>query len=52
LRWLLLLEEYAVTFGSLPEKKQTNVFANALSFLDIDELKIQELETESLTLLS
>jgi hypothetical protein len=48
LRWLLLLEEYGVTFEYLPEKK--NVVADALSHLDINSLKIQE--EEVLTLLS
>jgi hypothetical protein len=48
LRWLLLLEDYGVTFEYLPGKK--NVVANALSCLDIDSLKIQE--EEVLTLLS
>jgi hypothetical protein len=42
LRWLLLLEEYGVTFEYLPGKK--NVVADALSCLDIDSLKIQEEE--------
>jgi hypothetical protein len=46
--WLLLLEEYGVTFEYLPGKK--NVVADALSHLDIDSLKIQE--DEVLTLLS
>jgi hypothetical protein len=48
LRWLLLLEEYGVTFEYLPGKK--NVVADVLSHLDIDSLKIQE--EEVLTLLS
>jgi hypothetical protein len=48
LRWLLLLEEYGVSFEYLPGKK--NVEADALSCLDIDDLKIQE--EEALTLLS
>jgi hypothetical protein len=46
--WLLLLEEYGVTFEYLSGKK--NVVADALSCLDIDSLKIQE--EEVLTLLS
>jgi hypothetical protein len=46
--WLLLLEEYGVTFEYIPGKK--NVVADALSCLDIDSLKIQE--EEVLTLLS
>jgi hypothetical protein len=40
--WLLLLEEYGVTFEYLPGKIQKNVVADALSRLDIDSLKIQE----------
>jgi hypothetical protein len=52
LRWLLLLEENGVTFEYLPEKKQKNVVADALSRLDIDSLKIQEEAEEVLTLLS
>jgi hypothetical protein len=43
LLWLLLLEEYGVTFEYLPGKIQKNVaaFVDALSRLDIDSLKIQ-----------
>jgi hypothetical protein len=48
--WLLLLEEYGVTFEYLPEKKQTNVVTDALSHLDIDCLKIQEEKEEVLRL--
>jgi hypothetical protein len=50
--WLLLLEEYGVTFEYLPGKKQkiVDALADALSRLDIDSLKIQE--EEVLTLLS
>jgi hypothetical protein len=50
--WLLLLEEYGVTFEYLPRNKQKNVetVVDDLSRLDIDRLKIQE--EEVLTLLS
>jgi RNase H-like domain found in reverse transcriptase len=48
LRWLLLLEEYGVTFEYLPGKK--NVVADALSCLDIDELTIPQ--EEALAILS
>jgi Aspartyl protease len=48
LRWLLLLEEYGVTFEYPPGKK--SVVADALSCLDIDELK--NTPEEVLTLLS
>jgi hypothetical protein len=47
--WLLVLEEYGVTFEYLPGKKNVAVVADALSRLDIDCLKIQE--EEVLTLL-
>jgi hypothetical protein len=52
--WLLLLEEYGVTFEYLPGKKLENVadVADALSRLDIDSLKIQEEAEEVFTLLS
>jgi hypothetical protein len=48
--WLLLLEEYGVTFEYLPGKKNVGTVADALSRLDIDNLKIQEVEV--LTILS
>jgi hypothetical protein len=48
--WLLLIEEYGVTFEYLPGKKNVDIVADALSRLDIDSLKIQE--EEVLTLLS
>jgi hypothetical protein len=48
--WLLLLEEYGVTFEYLPGKKNVAFVADALSRLDIDSLKIQE--EEVFTLLS
>jgi hypothetical protein len=50
--WLVLLEEYGITFEYLPGKKQKNVVADALSRLDIGSLKIQEEAEEVLTLLS
>jgi hypothetical protein len=51
LRCLLLLKEYGVTFEYLPGKKYVSTFADALSCLDIDSLKIHE-NKEELTLLS
>jgi hypothetical protein len=48
--WLLLLEEYGLTFEYLPGKKNVLTAADAVSRLDIDSLKIQE--EEVLTLLS
>jgi hypothetical protein len=50
--WLLLLEEYGVTFEYLPGKKNVAAIADALSRLEIDSLKIQEDKEEVLTLLS
>jgi hypothetical protein len=51
--WLLLLEEYGLTFEYLPGKKQKNVgtVVDALSRLDIDSLKIKK-EEKVLKLLS
>jgi hypothetical protein len=46
--WLLLLEEYGVTFEYLPGKKNIDTVADGLSRLEINSLKIQEV----LTLLS
>jgi hypothetical protein len=48
LRWLLLLEEYGVTFEYLAGKKNVGTVADALSRLDIDSLKIQEEEMSTL----
>jgi hypothetical protein len=39
--WLLLLEEYGVTFEYLPGKKNVGIVVDVLSRLDIDSLKIQ-----------
>jgi hypothetical protein len=47
LRWILLLEEYVVTFENLIGKE--NVVADVLSRLDIDILKIQEEEVLNLS---
>jgi hypothetical protein len=44
LRWLLLLEEYRITFEYLPGKKDDGTVADALSRLDVDKLKIKEEE--------
>jgi hypothetical protein len=38
--WLLLLEEYGVTFEYLPGKKSVASIADALSRIDIDSLNI------------
>jgi hypothetical protein len=43
LSWLLLLEEYGVTFEYLPGNKQKNVDADVLYRLDIDILKDQKI---------
>jgi hypothetical protein len=48
----LLHEEYGVAYEYLPGKKQKNIFVDALSCLEIDSLKIQDKEAESLTLFS
>jgi hypothetical protein len=52
--WLLLLEAYGVIFEYLPGKKQKNVadVTDALSRLDIDNMKIQEDTEEVSTILS
>jgi hypothetical protein len=49
--WLLLLEEYGVTFEYLQGKIPKFFVADALSCLDIDSLKIQDNKDEALTLL-
>jgi hypothetical protein len=40
LHWLLLLEEYGITFEYIPGKKNTGAVADALPRLEIDSLKI------------
>jgi hypothetical protein len=40
--WILLLEEYGVTFEYLSGKKNVSAVVYALSRLDIDSLKNQE----------
>jgi hypothetical protein len=40
--WLLLLEEYGVTFEYLPGKKNVATVVDTLPRLDIDSLKIQK----------
>jgi hypothetical protein len=46
LRWLLLQEDYGISYEYLPGKK--NVVADALSRLDIDDLRVEEEETLAL----
>jgi hypothetical protein len=48
--WLVVIEEFGVTFDYIPGKKKKNVVGDAFSLLDIDSLKIQE--EEVLTLFS
>jgi hypothetical protein len=50
--WLLLIEEYGVTFEYLPGKNNMCNVVDALSRLDIDSLEIQEVTEEALILLS
>jgi hypothetical protein len=50
--WLLLLEEYEVTFEYLQGKTNVAAVEDPLSRLDIDSLKIQEEPHKVLTLLS
>jgi hypothetical protein len=45
--WLLLLEEFGVTFEYPPGKKNVGTVADTLSRLDIDSLKIQEEEVST-----
>jgi hypothetical protein len=52
LSWLLLIEEYGVTFEYLPGKKIVVTIVDDLSRHEIDSLKIQEEEVEELTLFS
>jgi hypothetical protein len=47
LQWILLLEEYGVTFDYLPGKEKVVSFADNLYHLDNDSLKMQE-ETRSI----
>jgi hypothetical protein len=39
--WILILEEYGVTFEYLPGKKKFGTVADSISHLDIGNLKIQ-----------
>jgi hypothetical protein len=54
LLWILFLDVYGETFEYLPGNKNKCVvaFADALSRLEIDSLKIQEETEEILTILS
>jgi hypothetical protein len=44
LSWILIHEEFGVTFEYLPGMKNVSTVADALSRLDIDSLTIQEEE--------
>jgi hypothetical protein len=54
LYWILILDEFGVTFEYLPIKKNVTAVAYDLSHLDIDSLMIQEKKRkeEALILLS
>jgi hypothetical protein len=46
--WILLLEQYGVTFEYLPGNKNFVALTDTLSRLDIDSLKIQEEEASTI----
>jgi hypothetical protein len=50
--WLLLLEEYGVTFEYLPRKTNVGTVADDLFRLDMNRLRIQEETKGAITLLS